>query len=877
MSHHLIGFGLLFCCLPSSCQKLDPEGKNVCLYPRDPTARVCCSGWQQEGSECTKPVCEGEGACQPDEICVFPGVCRCKHGFFGARCKTPCPPEFWGPDCRELCQCHPHGRCHPKTGKCTCLPNRWGDVCQNACRCGRHGRCDPVYGNCTCDEGWWTPTCSRSCLCNRSTSTCDPTNGSCFCTPNYWGPRCTLPCDCYISPCTQSSGTCQCLHGWWGPQCDRRCNCNLNHSQCNVTSGECMCHPGFKGPFCNEPCRAGYYGAGCEKKCGRCQEEQPCSVADGFCAACEPGWNGTRCDQPCPPGYHGYLCQEACPRCRNGEPCDPRTGRCSRCDPGRTGQRCESICANGTYGDGCRFPCSPCFHGRCDHVTGSCVCRPGFQGESCNSSCPDHLYGVNCSSACDCGGNACHPGTGQCHYSSRGALIAGLLVPLLLLLLALICCCCCCAGGAGKDRVAVGDGGTAVRMKHHVYSVLANVSSAMPCLALWSSGLPRVTVSHHDPELTFNHSFIEPPSSGWVSDNSSFESEDGEALYCTPPREDISAVAGGEFQELSSKCNMFPDPSGFSSEDMSLPFSIPRTSSIAKAKRPSVSFAEGTKFAPKERRGSAQEALGAARKPKSPWGVLAFSMWGEGELEAEREVAEGRGRPNEEPGEDVETRHQDLDQSGSASSRSSVSVPGGRPRTLSNARRHVQHQTSSDPAASDTGADKITTVYVTVNRPHGRSAKTEPSVDGPVQAVLRRLGSLQRQREEGGRPKGRGDVVVAKPPRRKLGARVSMWEQAAAGVSSEVNMRKPSRRKHTPLSSPGAMGSEPQQDSVTPRRPLSSILTSVPENTAVGPDGGAPRSADSQAAGSATDSEALSNEGTSDDGPSYENVMIKHS
>lgn len=44
-------------------------------------------------------------------------------------------------------------------------------------------------------------------------------------------------------------------------------------------------------------------------------------------------------------------------------------------------------------------------------------------------------------------------------------------------------------------------------------------------------------VSHHDPELTFNHSFIEPPS-GWVSD--SFETdEDGEAVYCVPPREGI--------------------------------------------------------------------------------------------------------------------------------------------------------------------------------------------------------------------------------------------------------------------------------------------------------------------------------------------------
>lgn len=44
------------------------------------------------------------------------------------------------------------------------------------------------------------------------------------------------------------------------------------------------------------------------------------------------------------------------------------------------------------------------------------------------------------------------------------------------------------------------------------------------------------SVSHHDPELTFNHSFIEQPSSGWVTD--SFETDDeGEAIYCEPPRE----------------------------------------------------------------------------------------------------------------------------------------------------------------------------------------------------------------------------------------------------------------------------------------------------------------------------------------------------
>lgn len=50
------------------------------------------------------------------------------------------------------------------------------------------------------------------------------------------------------------------------------------------------------------------------------------------------------------------------------------------------------------------------------------------------------------------------------------------------------------------------------------------------------------TVSHHDPDLTFNHSFIEPPSSGWVTEGSSFDSdeEQGEALYCVPPREGMN-------------------------------------------------------------------------------------------------------------------------------------------------------------------------------------------------------------------------------------------------------------------------------------------------------------------------------------------------
>lgn len=43
------------------------------------------------------------------------------------------------------------------------------------------------------------------------------------------------------------------------------------------------------------------------------------------------------------------------------------------------------------------------------------------------------------------------------------------------------------------SRATVADGDWLVRMKYHVYSVLANIGAALPCISDWSSGLPRVT------------------------------------------------------------------------------------------------------------------------------------------------------------------------------------------------------------------------------------------------------------------------------------------------------------------------------------------------------------------------------------------------
>lgn len=140
------------------------------------------------------------------------------------------------------------------------------------------------------------------------------------------------------------------------------------------------------------------------------------------------------------------------------------------------------------------------------------------------------------------------------YAGGRTAVLAGVLVPLLLVLLAVLCCCLCCGGGPidAKDRcvahsplstlcliveamaehdwttlnwirleiectwifyflsvwdvelkkisamlfssrATLANGGFSVRMKYHVYSVLANISAALPCISNWSSGLPRVT------------------------------------------------------------------------------------------------------------------------------------------------------------------------------------------------------------------------------------------------------------------------------------------------------------------------------------------------------------------------------------------------
>lgn len=263
-------------------------------------------------------VCEGNSTCSENEVCVRPGECRCRHGYFGANCDTSerggevglgvgrfggkleklgreadwtglalgagygetedgiyqandstshlvlaeCPRQFWGPDCKERCSCHPHGQCEDVTGQCTCHARRWGVRCEHACQC-QHGTCHPRSGACRCEPGWWGAQCASACYCS-ATSRCDPQTGACLCHAGWWGRSCNNQCACNSSPCEQQSGRCQCRERTFGARCDRYCQCF--RGRCHPVDGTCACDPGYRGKYCREPCPAGFYGVGCRRR-----------------------------------------------------------------------------------------------------------------------------------------------------------------------------------------------------------------------------------------------------------------------------------------------------------------------------------------------------------------------------------------------------------------------------------------------------------------------------------------------------------------------------------------------------------------------------------------------------------------------------------
>lgn len=227
----------------------------------------------------------------------------------------------------------------------------------------------------------------------------------------------------------------------------------------------------------------------------------------------------------------------------------------------------------------------------------------------------------------------------------------------------------------------------------------------------------------------------------------------------------IPLLGGAELQDGASPAaagEALPDPSAFDSEDVSQPFAIPRTSSIAKAKRPSVSFAEGTKF-------GAAETPSPSRKPKAPWGPSRLTP-PPGDAGAEP--------PGESPASDCYENPEPLSKGDESHRPSPRATPGGRRRVVSST-RHVAQRVEALEAAAKSGSwegkgkePNVTTIYMMVGTA-GQDPKAEGTGEGRVQAVLKRLGSLQKgkwaAKEE---PKVRRSMeAIQKPPRRTLAQR----------------------------------------------------------------------------------------------------------
>lgn len=250
-------------------------------------------------------------------------------------------------------------------------------------------------------------------------------------------------------------------------------------------------------------------------------------------------------------------------------------------------------------------------------------------------------------------------------------------------------------------------------------------------------------------------------------------------------------LGGAELQDGASPLSeALPDPSAFNSEDVSQPFAIPRTSSIAKAKRPSVSFAEGTKF-------GAAETPSPGRKPKTPWGPSRLSP-PLGDAAAEP--------PTERPASDCYESPEPLVKGEESHRPSPRAAPGGRRRVVSSTRHVAQRVEALEAAAKSSSWEvkgkepNVTTIYMMVGTA-GQDPKAEGGGEGPVQAVLKRLGSLQRgkwaAKEE---PKVRKSAeAIQKPPRRALAQRRDSVNSCKQGESVPGAPTEPPPGKHQHL------------------------------------------------------------------------------
>lgn len=203
----------------------------------------------------------------------------------------------------------------------------------------------------------------------------------------------------------------------------------------------------------------------------------------------------------------------------------------------------------------------------------------------------------------------------------------------------------------------------------------------------------------------------------------------------------------------------FPPP-----EDASTPFPIPRTSSLARAKRPSVSFAEGTKFAPQNGRSSG-DLSSPIRKPKR------LSRGAQSRPEGQ-EVEESTGPEQANTEEDAPTAAS----SGDAATGHGQLPPGS---------RSVAECAETSDGGIQESSGSVATIYMLAGTPQ--------KPEGPVWSVFRRLGNYQKDQAA---PKVKS--AIPKPLRRSLGRNQASAGSAPGAVLSGAMESTAVRPEETP-------------------------------------------------------------------------------
>lgn len=241
-----------------------------------------------------------------------------------------------------------------------------------------------------------------------------------------------------------------------------------------------------------------------------------------------------------------------------------------------------------------------------------------------------------------------------------------------------------------------------------------------------------------------------------------------------------SAEAGGPF----------PPP-----EDTSTPFAIPRTSSLARAKRPSVSFAEGTKFASQSCRSSG-ELSSPFRKPKR--------------------LSRGA-QPGPEGQEAKESTS--LEQANTDEAPSAAASPGD---SATDHQYYLGDQAVAECVeAIDNGVKESSGPVATIYMLAGTPQKSE----GPVWSIFRHFGNFRK-----GQAEAKVKSAIPKPPRRALGQNKSSPGVASTSASQSPGaIAKPPRRaRGRNKGSPGlSSGSASRSSGLAPNAKLIYTMESI--------------------------------------------------